>query len=173
MCLCRCKPGFYNLGEANPEGCQACFCFGHSLACSSSSHHVVANISSDFMEGITQQVSSLSMASLLSSHHMLCIIILFRTRKSAVSWGIHITKTKAWKTDPKMKDLIQHERNIINKYQQLFISYTLSFLCSVSLCPCWFIIKTIKHEDLVRRNVPATLVIDISSFFFLQIKTAG
>lgn len=53
MCLCRCKPGFYNLREVNPEGCQACFCFGHSLACFSSSHHVVANITSDFMEGKT------------------------------------------------------------------------------------------------------------------------
>uniref|UniRef100_H3D7F3 Laminin, gamma 3 n=1 Tax=Tetraodon nigroviridis TaxID=99883 RepID=H3D7F3_TETNG len=46
----RCKPGFYNLREVNPEGCQACFCFGHSLACSSSSHHVIANITSDFGE---------------------------------------------------------------------------------------------------------------------------
>ncbi|XP_029692909.1 laminin subunit gamma-3 isoform X1 [Takifugu rubripes] len=46
----RCKPGFYNLRGVNPEGCQACFCFGHSLACSSSSHHVVANITSDFLE---------------------------------------------------------------------------------------------------------------------------
>lgn len=80
-CLCRCKPGFYNLGEVNPEGCQACFCFGHSLACSSSSHHVVTNITSDFMEGITQQVSSLSVATLLSSRHMLCIITMFKTRK--------------------------------------------------------------------------------------------
>lgn len=51
LCLCRCKPGFYNLGEVNPEGCQACFCFGHSRACSSSAHHVAVNVTSDFMEG--------------------------------------------------------------------------------------------------------------------------
>lgn len=58
VCLHRCKPGFYNLREANPEGCRPCFCFGHSLACSSSSHHVVTNITSDFMEGKTRQASS-------------------------------------------------------------------------------------------------------------------
>lgn len=64
MCPYRCKPGFYNLRGVNPEGCQACFCFGHSLACSSSSHHVVTNITSDFLEGKTQrdQVSSLRTA---------------------------------------------------------------------------------------------------------------
>ncbi|KAM3873803.1 laminin subunit gamma-3 [Diretmus argenteus] len=46
----RCKPGFFNLQQENPAGCQACFCFGHSLACSSSNHHAAINISSDFIE---------------------------------------------------------------------------------------------------------------------------
>uniref|UniRef100_A0A8C5BJL7 Laminin, gamma 3 n=1 Tax=Gadus morhua TaxID=8049 RepID=A0A8C5BJL7_GADMO len=32
----RCKPGFFHLQQASPAGCQACFCFGHSLACSAS-----------------------------------------------------------------------------------------------------------------------------------------
>ncbi|XP_034753093.1 laminin subunit gamma-3 isoform X2 [Etheostoma cragini] len=46
----RCKPGFFNLQQVNPAGCQACFCFGHSLACSSSNHYEAINISSDFIE---------------------------------------------------------------------------------------------------------------------------
>ncbi|KAL7834633.1 hypothetical protein SRHO_G00288800 [Serrasalmus rhombeus] len=46
----RCKPGSFNLQPDNPDGCQTCFCFGHSLACSSSSHHVALNITSDFLE---------------------------------------------------------------------------------------------------------------------------
>ncbi|XP_076014828.1 laminin subunit gamma-3 isoform X2 [Genypterus blacodes] len=45
----RCKPGFFNL-QPNPAGCQPCFCFGHSVACSSSTHYVAVNITSDFME---------------------------------------------------------------------------------------------------------------------------
>ncbi|KAJ3605311.1 hypothetical protein NHX12_027360, partial [Muraenolepis orangiensis] len=35
----RCKPGFFHLQQASPAGCQACFCFGHSLACSASTQH--------------------------------------------------------------------------------------------------------------------------------------
>uniref|UniRef100_A0A8C4NVY6 Laminin, gamma 3 n=1 Tax=Dicentrarchus labrax TaxID=13489 RepID=A0A8C4NVY6_DICLA len=46
----RCKPGFFNLQQVNPAGCQPCFCFGHSLACSSSSHYAAVNITSDFIE---------------------------------------------------------------------------------------------------------------------------
>ncbi|KAK2819369.1 hypothetical protein Q5P01_024930 [Channa striata] len=46
----RCKPGYFNLEEVNPAGCQPCFCFGHSLACSSSSHAAAVNITSDFIE---------------------------------------------------------------------------------------------------------------------------
>uniref|UniRef100_UPI0037E9A314 laminin subunit gamma-3 n=1 Tax=Semicossyphus pulcher TaxID=241346 RepID=UPI0037E9A314 len=46
----RCKPGFFNLQQANLAGCQPCFCFGHSLACSSSSHYTAVNITSDFIE---------------------------------------------------------------------------------------------------------------------------
>ncbi|XP_044031394.1 laminin subunit gamma-3 [Siniperca chuatsi] len=46
----RCKPGFFNLQEVNPTGCQPCFCFGHSLACSSSNYYAAINITSDFTE---------------------------------------------------------------------------------------------------------------------------
>ncbi|KAM7392591.1 hypothetical protein PAMA_007618 [Pampus argenteus] len=46
----RCKPGFFNLQQVNPGGCQPCFCFGHSLACSSSNHYAAVNITSDFIE---------------------------------------------------------------------------------------------------------------------------
>ncbi|DAA15893.1 TPA: laminin, alpha 1-like [Bos taurus] len=31
----RCKPGFYNLEEKNPQGCSECFCFGVSDVCES------------------------------------------------------------------------------------------------------------------------------------------
>ncbi|XP_062333878.1 laminin subunit gamma-3 [Osmerus eperlanus] len=46
----RCKPGFFNLQQDLPSGCQPCFCFGHSVACTSSSDHVAVNITSDFVE---------------------------------------------------------------------------------------------------------------------------
>ncbi|XP_026777854.3 laminin subunit gamma-3 [Pangasianodon hypophthalmus] len=46
----RCKPGSFNLQLDNPHGCQMCFCFGHSLACSSSNQHVTFNITSNFLE---------------------------------------------------------------------------------------------------------------------------
>ncbi|KAM9441406.1 laminin subunit gamma-3 isoform 2-T2 [Clarias gariepinus] len=46
----RCKPGSFNLQPGNAHGCQMCFCFGHSLACSSSNHHVQFNITSSFLE---------------------------------------------------------------------------------------------------------------------------
>nr|XP_020475128.1 laminin subunit gamma-3-like [Monopterus albus] len=46
----RCKPGFFNLQQVNPAGCQPCFCFGHSLVCSSSTHYAAVNITSDFTE---------------------------------------------------------------------------------------------------------------------------
>ncbi|CAJ1070265.1 laminin subunit gamma-3 isoform X1 [Xyrichtys novacula] len=46
----RCKPGFFNLQQVNQAGCQPCFCFGHSLACTSSSHYTAVNITSDFLE---------------------------------------------------------------------------------------------------------------------------
>lgn len=52
LCTCRCKPGFFNLQQINPAGCQPCFCYGHSLACSSSNHYAAVNITSDFVEGI-------------------------------------------------------------------------------------------------------------------------
>ncbi|CAL8406287.1 unnamed protein product [Arctogadus glacialis] len=44
----RCKPGFFHLQQASPAGCQACFCFGHSLACSASTQHGAINITSHF-----------------------------------------------------------------------------------------------------------------------------
>ncbi|KAM8829151.1 laminin subunit gamma-3 isoform 2-T2 [Spinachia spinachia] len=46
----RCKPGFFNLEAVNPAGCQACFCFGHSLACSSSGRYAASSITSDFLQ---------------------------------------------------------------------------------------------------------------------------
>ncbi|KAF7662191.1 hypothetical protein LDENG_00243610 [Lucifuga dentata] len=46
----RCKPGFFNLQQVNPAGCQLCFCFGHSLACASSTHYAAVNITTDFIE---------------------------------------------------------------------------------------------------------------------------
>ncbi|KAL0965256.1 hypothetical protein UPYG_G00278840 [Umbra pygmaea] len=46
----RCKPGSFDLQADNPAGCTTCFCFGHSLACSSSLYHVAVNITSDFLE---------------------------------------------------------------------------------------------------------------------------
>uniref|UniRef100_A0A8C1PFF7 Laminin, gamma 3 n=1 Tax=Cyprinus carpio TaxID=7962 RepID=A0A8C1PFF7_CYPCA len=47
----RCKPGSFNLQLENPDGCKKCFCFGHSLACSSSNQYMAINITSDFLEG--------------------------------------------------------------------------------------------------------------------------
>uniref|UniRef100_A0A669CIN5 Laminin, gamma 3 n=1 Tax=Oreochromis niloticus TaxID=8128 RepID=A0A669CIN5_ORENI len=65
----RCKPGFFNLQQVNPAGCQPCFCFGHSLACSSSNHHAAVNITSDFVEGIVSpainEVSLVALGALL------------------------------------------------------------------------------------------------------------
>ncbi|XP_035996258.1 laminin subunit gamma-3 [Fundulus heteroclitus] len=46
----RCKPGFFNMQREHPAGCQSCFCFGHSLACYSSSHYGAIDITSDFIE---------------------------------------------------------------------------------------------------------------------------
>ncbi|XP_073695806.1 laminin subunit gamma-3 [Garra rufa] len=46
----RCKPGSFNLQLENPDGCKKCFCFGHSLACSSSNQHIAINITSNFLE---------------------------------------------------------------------------------------------------------------------------
>ncbi|XP_063067162.1 laminin subunit gamma-1 [Engraulis encrasicolus] len=46
----RCRPGTFNLQEEDPEGCQTCFCFGHSLACHSSNQHAPINITSDFLD---------------------------------------------------------------------------------------------------------------------------
>uniref|UniRef100_A0A8C6M167 Laminin subunit gamma 3 n=1 Tax=Nothobranchius furzeri TaxID=105023 RepID=A0A8C6M167_NOTFU len=50
----RCKPGFFNLQQENLAGCQPCFCFGHSRACSSSDRYAAVSITSDFIEGIEQ-----------------------------------------------------------------------------------------------------------------------
>ncbi|KAG5834495.1 hypothetical protein ANANG_G00262110 [Anguilla anguilla] len=46
----RCKPGSFNLASDNPVGCESCFCFGHSVACKSSSHYSAISITSDFVE---------------------------------------------------------------------------------------------------------------------------
>ncbi|XP_048876861.1 laminin subunit gamma-3 isoform X1 [Brienomyrus brachyistius] len=44
----RCKPGFFNLDAQNPKGCESCFCFGHSVACSSAPRYSEISITSDF-----------------------------------------------------------------------------------------------------------------------------
>ncbi|KAJ8404448.1 hypothetical protein AAFF_G00337150 [Aldrovandia affinis] len=46
----RCKPGSFNLASDNPAGCESCFCFGHSVACASSTRHSAISITSDFAE---------------------------------------------------------------------------------------------------------------------------
>ncbi|XP_056602729.1 laminin subunit gamma-3 [Triplophysa dalaica] len=46
----RCKLDSFNLQLENPEGCKKCFCFGHSLACSSSNQHTAVQITSNFLE---------------------------------------------------------------------------------------------------------------------------
>ncbi|KAL2099883.1 hypothetical protein ACEWY4_004277 [Coilia grayii] len=46
----RCRPGTFNLQEENPEGCQPCFCYGHSLSCQSSNQHTPVNITSEFLD---------------------------------------------------------------------------------------------------------------------------
>lgn len=135
MFLCRCKPGFYNLGKVNPDGCQACFCFGHSLACSSSSHHVVANVTSDFMEGVTQQMFSLSTATVSSSHHMLCIIIMLRTRKICCFLRHSHNQKKSMKNWPKNERFISAwaKSCLLTKYLQLFVSSTLLCVLVVAI----------------------------------------
>lgn len=71
----RCKPGFFNLQPVNPEGCQPCFCLGHSLACSSSNHFAAVDITSDFMEGIIRGSAwlfSLPITAIISTAVILC-----------------------------------------------------------------------------------------------------
>lgn len=64
----RCKPGFFNLLQENPAGCQACFCFGHSLACSSSGYYAAVNITSDFTEGNVSGSAAVSQVLLLTRY---------------------------------------------------------------------------------------------------------
>uniref|UniRef100_A0AAY4AIB8 Uncharacterized protein n=1 Tax=Denticeps clupeoides TaxID=299321 RepID=A0AAY4AIB8_9TELE len=56
----RCKPGSFNLQQEDPDGCQTCFCFGHSLACTSSYQYRPVNITSDFLEGTDGWVGEFS-----------------------------------------------------------------------------------------------------------------
>nr|XP_044997141.1 laminin subunit gamma-2 [Jaculus jaculus] len=44
----RCRPGYYHLDRANPEGCTQCFCYGHSANCRSSVDFSVHKITSTF-----------------------------------------------------------------------------------------------------------------------------
>ncbi|KAJ8339181.1 hypothetical protein SKAU_G00359670 [Synaphobranchus kaupii] len=46
----RCKPGSFNLASDSPAGCESCFCFGHSVACASSSRYSAISLTSDFVE---------------------------------------------------------------------------------------------------------------------------
>lgn len=65
VCATRCKPGFFNMQQVNPAGCQPCFCLGHSLACSSSPHFAAVTITSDFMEGIIKGLVAINEVRLL------------------------------------------------------------------------------------------------------------
>ncbi|NWX38195.1 LAMC2 protein, partial [Notiomystis cincta] len=47
----RCKRHFYNLDARNPAGCSPCFCYGHSVTCTSADNHSVHNITSTFQQG--------------------------------------------------------------------------------------------------------------------------
>lgn len=46
----RCRPGYYHLDRANPEGCTQCFCYGHSASCHSSADFSVHKITSTFYQ---------------------------------------------------------------------------------------------------------------------------
>lgn len=91
----RCKPGFFNLQPVNPEGCQPCFCLGHSLACSSSNHFAAVDITSDFMEGIIRGpiIAAISAWLFPSSNHCYysTTVIFLHCKKSVcfylVSWN--------------------------------------------------------------------------------------
>lgn len=50
----RCKRHFYNLDARNPAGCSPCFCYGHSVSCTSAENHSVHNITSTFQQGEAQ-----------------------------------------------------------------------------------------------------------------------
>jgi len=47
----RCKPGYYALRAEDPQGCLACFCYGHSDTCSSSPGYSTRVIHSEFNSG--------------------------------------------------------------------------------------------------------------------------
>ncbi|KAL6041036.1 hypothetical protein STEG23_019176, partial [Scotinomys teguina] len=48
----RCRPGYYHLDRANPEGCTQCFCYGHSASCHSSADFSVHKITSTFSRDV-------------------------------------------------------------------------------------------------------------------------
>lgn len=47
-----CKRGFFGLSENDPQGCMACFCYGHSSICSSSPGYTARVVHSDFESGL-------------------------------------------------------------------------------------------------------------------------
>ncbi|CAF1263772.1 unnamed protein product, partial [Didymodactylos carnosus] len=47
----RCRPGYYNLDQMNPEGCTKCFCYGHASTCQSAPNYFFQPIRSSFTEG--------------------------------------------------------------------------------------------------------------------------
>ena len=49
----RCKPGYYALSAEDPQGCLACFCYGHSDTCSSSPGYSTRVIHSEFNSGLS------------------------------------------------------------------------------------------------------------------------
>jgi laminin gamma 1 len=47
----RCKAGYFGLTSEDPQGCLACFCYGHSSTCSSSPGYTTRVIHSEFDSG--------------------------------------------------------------------------------------------------------------------------
>lgn len=78
-CTNRCKPGFFNLGEENPAGCQPCFCFGHSVACTSASFYSATNITSDFYEGNNTITSHFNEIYLKTTTRHVYTLLIYRT----------------------------------------------------------------------------------------------
>lgn len=44
----QCKPGTFSLASSNPDGCQSCYGFGHSISCTAASRFTSDTISSNF-----------------------------------------------------------------------------------------------------------------------------
>ena len=52
----RCRPGFFNLDQINPDGCTRCFCYGHASTCQSAPNYYYNPIRSAFAQGTPRTV---------------------------------------------------------------------------------------------------------------------